>query len=80
MTEEEEKIEERFEVHHYDGDIPVFVVQIDPGMETNPEMVVWLEKVVQLSCKDLGFDDDKEVRLEYCSQPLEEEDVKIYPY
>ncbi len=77
-----DKIEARFEVHHWDGDIPVFVVQIEPGTETSPEVIAWLEKVVQLSCKDLKFDEDQEVRLEYSTDELpEEEDVRrVYPY
>jgi hypothetical protein len=81
----EEEITQRFPVHHYEEDIPVFVVQIEPGMETNPEMVSWMEKVVQLSCEDLGFDDDQEVRLEYSSERFildDEDDEKetVYPY
>ncbi len=66
----EEEIKHRFPIHHYDDDIPVFVVQIEVGMETNPEMCAWLERVVQLSCEDLGFDEDQEVRLEMSSEAI----------
>ncbi len=75
-----EEITERFEVHHYDGDVPVFVVQIEEGQQHNPEMVAWLEKVVQLSCQDMKFDEDQEVRLEYSTEETPEDQKDVYPY
>ncbi len=79
MTEEE-VITERFEVHHYDGNTPVFVVQIEEGQQHNPEMIAWLEKVVQLSCRGLGMLEDQEVRLEYSTEETPEDQKNVYPY
>ena len=80
-----EEITERYQVNHYDDNgVPVFVVTVHRDLledETKrTALTAYVEKIVQLSCEDLGFNEDQAVSLIYHPKEDDEKNALEYPY